>query len=226
VSFREVIQTFRRRWVVLAVGAVLTAIAGWFAIHPAPSYRAVAVLSLQAPRNENTPNQFNDGRPSIALTGALIVARLESRSGRAQLRRDGVRAKYDLAPRNSGTTATPAYLIASVEITLTTGDPAAATRWIGTIINRFGSELDSVQAGLQVPDTQRITVGVLAPPSVVPMYVVKSRALLGVALFGGIGSVLATLRLDRYLAFERYAARRRPHGADTTDRLGRRTTAE
>jgi len=199
VSLREIVGTLRRRWVVLAAGCLLTAIAGWVAIHPAPTYKAVAVITLRAPRTENTPNQFSDGRPSIALTGALISARMESRSGAERLRRDGVVGKYDLAPRNSGSSATPAYLIASVEVSVITHDGAAALRSVQTIVEQFKVELDTVQADWRVPGGDRITVAVLAPPGLIPMRVVKSRALLGVALLGGIGSVLVALWLERYL---------------------------
>jgi hypothetical protein len=210
VSLGEIFRTLRRRWVVLAVGAALTAVAGWLAINPTPTYRAVAVVTLRAPRNENLPNQFNDGRPSIALTGALISARLKSRSGDAQLRADGVVGDYDLKPRNSGTSATPAYLIASVEVTVVTDRGPSALSSLDAVLHRFDTELDAVQAEWRVPEGDWIKVAVLNPPSVAPTVVVRSRALLGVAVLGTIASLAGAMWLDRWLVRRRKAGRGRP----------------
>jgi hypothetical protein len=210
VTLREIVRTLRRRWVVLAVGVVATAIAGWVVIHPGPTYEAKSLITLRAPRSQSVPNQFNDGRPSIALTGSLIAARLKSRSGEEQLRRDGVVGKYDLVPRNSGTSATPMYLIALLEVTAITHSEADGLRTVRTIVSRFASELDAVQAEWQVPGAERIGVAELAPPSIIPLHVLKSRALAGVALLGGFGTVLAALWLDGPLARRQRRARRAP----------------
>jgi len=146
------------------------------------------------------PNQFNDGRPSIALTGALISARLQSRSGELQLRQAGVVGKYALTPRNSGTSATPAYIIASVEVTNETGSARSALRGIEAIVNTFRSELDVIQADWGVPAELWITVATLAPPSAAPVLVLKSRALLGIAVLGFAASILLAMRLDEFQA--------------------------
>jgi hypothetical protein len=174
VSLREVIGTLRRRWVVVLVGWFVTLVAGWVAIHPTPVYKGITVITLRAPRSENLPNQFNDGRPSIALTGALISARLQSRSGELQLRQAGVVGKYALTPRNSGTSATPAYIIASVEVTNETGSARSALRGIEAIVNTFRSELDVIQADWGVPAELWITVATLAPPSAAPVLVLRA----------------------------------------------------
>jgi len=200
VSLREVIGTLRRRWVVVLVGWFVTLVAGWLAIHPTPVYKGISVITLRAPRSENLPNQFNDGRPSIALTGALISARLQSRSGELQLRQAGVVGKYALTPRNSGTSATPAYLIASVEVTNETGSARSALRGIEAIVSTFRSELDVIQGDWGVPADKWITVATLAPPSAAPILVLKSRALLGIAVLGFAASILIALRVDEFQA--------------------------
>jgi len=182
------------------VGWFVTLVAGWLAIHPTPVYKGITVITLRAPRSENLPNQFNDGRPSIALTGALISARLQSRSGELQLRQAGVVGKYALTPRNSGTSATPAYIIASVEVTNETGSARSALRGIEAIVNTFRSELDVIQADWGVPAELWITVATLAPPSAAPVLVLKSRALLGIAVLGFAASILLAMRLDEFQA--------------------------
>jgi len=201
MSFREIFTVLLRRWAVLAAGLVVTASVGWVAIHPTPTWKAVSVLTLRGPRSEASPNQFSDGRPSIALTGALISERLASGSGDAQLRQDGVRGRYQLAPRNSGTSATPAYAIPSVEISVITTSQVVAMRSVNLILERFRSELALVQDEWGVQAGERITGAILAPPGLIAMPVVKSRVLLGIALFGGTASVLLALWIDMFLAW-------------------------
>jgi hypothetical protein len=226
VSLREIVSTLSRRWAVLVVGAVVTALAGWVGIHPAPTYDAKSLITLRAPRSQNVPNQFNDGRPSLALTGTLVAARLKSRSGEAQLRRDGVAGKYDLVPRNSGTTATPLYIIALLEIQVVTNSERDALRSVKAIVSRFASELDAMQAEWDVPGAERISIAELAPPAILQMHVLKDRVLLGIALLGGIGSALAALWLDGPLArWQRRRAWRAPAGRGTRRAQPRRMLA-
>jgi hypothetical protein len=200
VSLRELIGTLRRRWVVLAVGWFVTLVACWVATHPTPVYKAVTVITLRAPRNGDLPNQFSDGRPSIALTGALISARLKSRSGEAELRRAGVVGKYALTPRNSGTSATPAYLIASIEVTTQTGSARSALAGLRAIVTTFQEELDGMQAEWGVAPSDWIRVATLAPASASRVQVLTSRALLGMGAFGVSATIALALWLDPYLS--------------------------
>jgi hypothetical protein len=167
---------------------------------------------LRAPRNDDLPNQFNDGRPSIALTGALISARLRSRSGEAELRQAGVVGKYALTPRNSGTSATPAYLIASIEVTTETGSARTALAGIDAIVATFRHELDQMQAEWGVSPSNWISVAILAPPSALPVQVLKSRAVLGLGTLGFAGTIVVALWLDPYLSRPRQARWNLPLG--------------
>lgn len=217
MSSREVIEALRRRWPVIVVGVVLTGLFGWLTAHPQQTYKAVTVIALQPPQTPQHPNRLTDLRPSVALTAAMLTRRLKSPSGDAQLRQAGVRGGYEIAPRNSGTTQTPAYAIPSVEVSVTSADRAAALRSVQVLVTAFDDELNSLQKEWGVALTDRISVVVLAPPTALVLLPVKSRALLGSTLLGAIITVASAFWMDRYAAHRRASART----AQTNGRVAR-----
>jgi hypothetical protein len=214
VSLREVIEVLRRQWRVLVIGVVLTGLLGWLAAHPQPTFKAVTVIALQPPQTPRHPNRLTDLRPSIALTAAMVTRRLSSQSGDARLRSQGVQGNYAMAPRNSGTTQTPAYAIPSVEVSVTTNDRATALGSVTQLVTAFDAELTDLQKEWAVAVDDRISVVVLAPPTALALLPVKSRALAGSALLGTMGTVMAALWRNRHMGRRRRAlgrfARPRP----------------
>jgi hypothetical protein len=207
VSPREVLEALRRRWYVVVAGLLLTALTGWLVTHPQPTYRAVTVIALQPPQTPVHPNRLLDLRPSIALTAAMVTQQLKSRSGDAQMRSDGVIGDYALAPRNSGTTQTPAYAIPSVEASVIAHDQEGTVRSVDVIVAAFRDALGDLQRQWEVPATDRITVVTLAPPNALLLPVVKTRALLGVGLIGAAVTAMASIWLDHVVARRRRDAR-------------------
>jgi hypothetical protein len=197
VSFREVIEALGRQWRVLVVGVVTTGLFGWLAAHPQPTFKAVTVIALQPPQTPLHPNKLTDLRPSVALTAAMVTRRLESEAGDAGLRSNGVRGTYEIAPRNSGTRQTPAYSIPSVEMSVTAHDSATAFNSVERLASAFDAELAALQREWAVAAEDLITVTVLAPPTAQALLPVKSRALVGAALLGTIGTAMAALWFDR-----------------------------
>ena len=203
---RDVFQSLRRRWWILACGLLITLIAGYFAAQPPTMYRAVEVFAVRPPQTPDIPNQLAGLRPSVATFSAGVAQRLSSPSGRGDLRNEGVTGPYVLTPRNSGTRQTPEYLIASVQVTTTEADEATALRSLATVTEAFRRELNKLQDEWNVSANERITITMLAEPSATQLPHSRVRALGGSLLLGGGISVAAALWLDEFLVRRRRRA--------------------
>jgi hypothetical protein len=184
MGLREVIGALVRRWPVWLVGMVLTLGAGWVVIHPTPSYTASEIFAAQPPVTPWSPNSLTDFRPSLAITAALVAQLLKSPSGEALLHSRGLVGTYNLVPRNSGTQQNPAYIIPSVQATVTSADQDQAAASTTILLRAFDEDLKSLQDQWNVPANLRITITVLAPIAVTESVEAKSRALAGVAILG------------------------------------------
>lgn len=224
MSPREVIETLLRRWPIWSAVLLLTAAAGWFVAHPTPTYIASEIVAVEPPSTDILPNQLTDLRPSLAITSAVVAQRLKNTTAEAQLRRTGVVGDYDLVPRNSGTTQNPAYLIPSIQITVTAHDAEAAARSVALVLTAFTNELVSLQDEWAVAGAQRLSIEVLAPTGIQAVVRAKSRALAGAGLVGLGVALTTTLWSDRVLrrrnpnrAPRRLRIRWRPHWMDPRD---------
>jgi hypothetical protein len=209
VSFRNVVRALMRRWVVLALAAALTLAGALVVVKPGVVYRATAVVRVKPPETPQDPTGLTDFRPSLAVIGAAVVTVLKSPSGTAELRRAGVSGTYDLAPRNTGTTKTEAYVVPTVEISVRGTDAAETDRQVGVVIQHFGAHLRALQSGVNVPAQRYIVSDELVPATALPLQGVKSRGLIGVAALGGVGGVAGALWVDEYLRNRRPGARHR-----------------
>ncbi|MDH6123739.1 hypothetical protein [Kitasatospora sp. GP82] len=207
MSFRGVVRALLRRWYVLVLAAVVTLAGAVVVAKPEAVYRSAAVVRVKPPETRQDPTGMTDFRPSLAVIGAAVVTVMKSPSGTAELRRAGVGGDFDLAPRNTGTTKTEAYVVPTVEISVKGGDPKEADREVGVIVQHFGTELRKLQDGLNVPKQRYITSDQLVPPTALPVLGVRSRGLVGVAALGVLGGVAGALWTDEYLRSR--ASRRR-----------------
>jgi hypothetical protein len=199
----QLARALRRRWLVLLVGMVATALVGLVVTHPRPTYNGSEVFAIQPPATPRVPNQLTGLGPSLALTGAAVARRLKSPARLAELRRQGMSDEYDVVPRNSGTTQNPSYWIPSIQILVTGHDEAQVLRSVATLFTAFQADLEALQDEWGVATSQRITTTVLAPPSAARLWPRKSRALAGVGLLGAAGSVAVALWCEEVLGRRR-----------------------
>ncbi|MCZ9345521.1 hypothetical protein NGM37_48070, partial [Streptomyces sp. TRM76130] len=146
-----------------------------------------------------------------------VVQQLESPAGRAELTEAGVRGPYQLVPRNSGTSATPQYLIPSVQVQAERAGAAEADTAVQRIIDVYTRHVADIQDAQDVAPSLRISASVLVAPSAAPVRGARSRALAGTALLGTTATVLAALWCDRCV---RRRGKRTGSPADPLSRAG------
>ncbi|WP_405528140.1 hypothetical protein OG592_09595 [Streptomyces avidinii] len=207
----ELVRALRRRWYVLIVAGVLAAAGAVQVLHPTQTYLSTAIVVLKPPVTDNQPNQLANLQPPLAAVSYAAVQQLDSPAGAAELRAAGVSGTYRLIPRNSGTSVTPRYLIPSLQIQAEQAGPAAADTAVRKIIEIYTRHLTDLQAQQGVPDSARMSVTLLVPPTAVVQTGTKSRGLAGTALLGAVGGVVAALWTDRLLTRR---SRRRRTAAD------------
>ncbi|MGW1589873.1 hypothetical protein [Streptomyces sp. NPDC002386] len=202
----NVADALLRRWYVVLAALLLTAAAAYQVVRPAPQYTGSAVVVLKPPVTRNQPNQLTNLQPPLALVSYGVVQQLESPAGERELRAAGVQGTYHLVPRNSGTSATPRYLIPSLQIQSQAAGPDAAVTAVRRIVDVYTKHVDAMQSAQRVPAGSRITASVLTSPSAAEVRGDRSRGLAGTGLLGLAGGVVGALWLDRYLMSRREAA--------------------
>ncbi len=210
MSPSELVHALLRRWYVLVLAMVLTAAGAYHVLRPTQLYLGSAVVVLKPPVTGSQPNQLTNLQPGLATVSYAVIQQLESPAGTAELSAAGVHGTYRLVPRNSGTSATPRYLIPSLQVEAELTDPAAAARAVQQIINAYSAHLRDLQAAQGTPAASQITAYVLVPPSAGAMYGSKVRGLAGTALLGIVGGVLCALWTERYA--QRRSSRRGGRG--------------
>ncbi|MGW2650188.1 hypothetical protein ACWC2T_36125 [Streptomyces sp. NPDC001393] len=195
-----------RRWYVVVVALLLTAVGAYQVVRPAPQYVGSAVVVLKPPVTQNQPNQLTNLQPPLAVVSYAVVQQLQSPSGARELNAAGVHGTYRLVPRNSGTSATPRYLIPSLQVQSRASGPDAAVLAVRRIIGVYTRHVAQMQTAQAVPAGSRITASVLTSPSAAEVQGDKSRGLAGVSLLGLVAGVLGALWLDRYLMNRRQVA--------------------
>lgn len=194
----NVADALLRRWYVVAVALLLTLAGAYRVMRPAPQYVGSAVVVLKPPVTQNQPNQLTNLQPPLAVVSYGVVQQLQSPAGAAELRAAGVRGTYHLVPRNSGTSATPRYLIPSLQVQSQASGADAAVTAVRRIIDVYTRHVEALQTAQKVPVYGRITASILTSPSAAEVQGDRSRGLAGTALLGAAGGVLGALWLDRY----------------------------
>ncbi|MER6735078.1 hypothetical protein [Streptomyces puniciscabiei] len=197
MSPRDVAEALLRRWYVLVLALLLTAAGAYRVLHPAPQYLSSAVVVLKPPVTGNQPNQLTNLQPPLATLSYGVIQQLESSAGRKELHAAGVHGTYQLIPRNSGTSATPRYLIPSVQVQAQRGGAAEADTAVRRVIDAYTRHVTELQDAQGVAPAARISASVLVAPSAAPVQGTRTRALAGTALLGGIAGILGALWFDQ-----------------------------
>ncbi|ALV31884.1 hypothetical protein [Streptomyces sp. CdTB01] len=198
MSPRDVAEALLRRWYVLLLALLLTAAGAYKVLHPAPRWLSSAVVVLKPPVTGSQPNQLTNLQPPLATLSYGVIQQVESPAGRRELAAAGVQGTYQLIPRNSGTSATPRYLIPSVQVQARRGDAVEADAAVQRVIEVYSRHVAAVQEKEGVAPGARITASVLVAPSAAPVQGNRSRALAGTALLGATAGLLGALWLDRF----------------------------
>jgi hypothetical protein len=190
---REVHRRARAWWLAVPI-LLVTMVGGYYATHPAPRFRAQAVVQVEAPAAEqakaDNPNPYADQKASLAATAALIAQGLSSDSSAAQLHAEGMSAGYSLTPRNSGTTQEPYYWLPRLDITADGPSIPAAGASLRILLGALNADLDDLQNRVGVDAGDRVRTQLLVSPSTTVVPVRKTRALAGVLLIGGGAAAL------------------------------------
>ncbi|MBY8339121.1 hypothetical protein LXH13_34805 [Streptomyces spinosirectus] len=194
----NVADALLRRWYVVVAALLVTIAGAYFVLRPAPQYVGSAVVVLKPPVTRNQPNQYTNLQPPLAVVSYGVVQQLRSPAGTEELHAAGVRGTYQLIPRNSGTSATPQYLIPSLQVQSQASGPDAAVTAVRRIIDVYTRHVEQLQSAQHVPSGARITASVLTTPSAAAVRGNKTRGLAGVALLGLAAGVVGALWLDRY----------------------------
>ncbi|GGV59178.1 hypothetical protein GCM10010294_06960 [Streptomyces griseoloalbus] len=198
MSPRDVAEALLRRWYVLLLGLLLTAAGTYQVLRPAPQYVSSAVVVLKPPVTGNQPNQLTNLQPPLATLSYGVVQQLESPAGREELNAAGVRGAYQLIPRNSGTSATPRYLIPSVQVQARRAGAVEADTAVQRVVDVYTRHVADLQDAQGIAPGLRISASVLVAPSATPVQGSRTRALAGTALLGGTAAILGALWCDRY----------------------------
>ncbi|MFF8865141.1 hypothetical protein ACF08B_24130 [Streptomyces sp. NPDC015139] len=209
----NVADALLRRWYVVVLALLLTAAGAYRVVRPAPQFTGSAVVVLKPPVTRNQPNQLTNLQPPLALVSYGIVEQLQSPAGARELRAAGVRGTYHLVPRNSGTSATPRYLIPSLQVQSQASGSDAAVTAVRRIIDVYTEHVERLQTAQGVSAGARITAAVLVAPSAAEVQGDRGRGLAGTALLGAAAGVLGALWLDRYLLGRRTVSPGRHAGA-------------
>ncbi|HET9168058.1 MAG TPA: hypothetical protein VFN97_01445 [Actinospica sp.] len=194
MTFQAVLAALRARRLVATAVLLCVLAAGAYALHRGPVYQADAEVVLTPPRTPSSPNTLAAVTPSIAAAGLAADDLLLSPNESPRLRALGVLDPFTVVPRNNGTTETPAYRVPTEEITVTGGDAAAVLDEADTLVAEFAAELRAMQTSAGVATRAQITVGVLAPPIVVPLHGSHSRGAVAVVLLAIGAAVAAAVR--------------------------------
>ncbi|MHA6765002.1 hypothetical protein [Streptacidiphilus sp. PAMC 29251] len=233
MSPAELVRALLRRWYVLAVALLLTMAGCYHVLRPTQLYLSSAVVVLKPPVTGNQPNQFANLQPTLAAVSYAVLQQLESPAGEQELAAAGVHGTYHLVPRNSGTSATPHYLIPTVQVQSELTDPDAANSTVQRIITLYTAHVQALQTDHRIANASMMSVDVLVPPSALAVHGTKSRGLAGTLLLGGAGGVLAALWTDRLLLgrqrkreLTEHQMPRRSQDFHQNHSLARSTTAE
>lgn len=210
----NVADALLRRWYVVLAALLLTMGGAYFVVRPTPQYIGSAVVVLKPPVTRSQPNQYTNLQPPLAVVSYGVVQQLQSPAGTKELRAAGVTGSYHLIPRNSGTSATPQYLIPSLQVQSQASSADAAVTSVRRIVEVYSAHVKQMQSAEQVPAEAWITPSVLTSPSAAEVQGTKSRGLAGTALLGLAAGVIGALWLDRYAMSRRTApqGRRRSSG--------------
>ncbi|MEU6372632.1 hypothetical protein [Streptomyces sp. NPDC046909] len=206
----NVADALLRRWYVVVAALLLTAGLAYQVVRPAPQFTGSAVVVLKPPVTQNQPNQYTNLQPPLAVVSYGVVQQLRSPAGEKELRAAGVRGTYHLVPRNSGTSATPRYLIPSLQVQSQASGSEAAVSAVSRIIDVYTRHVEELQTAQGVPESARITASVLVAPSAAAVQGDKSRGLAGAGLLGLAFGVVGALWFDRYALRRRKRASAAP----------------
>lgn len=198
MSPRDVAEALLRRWYVCVLALLLTAVGAYPVIRPAPQYLSSAVVVLKPPVTGNQPNQLTNLQPPLATLSYGVIQQLRSPAGERELKAAGVHGRYQLIPRNSGTSATPAYLIPSLQVQARGADPVEADTTVRRIIDVYSAHVADIQETQGISAGARINASVLVAPSAARVQGTKSRAVAGTALLGATAALLSALWFDQY----------------------------
>lgn len=207
MSVRAVVTVMRRRWYVLAMALLCTAVAV-LVVHKRPlSYEACAELFVMAPRTSLNPNVYTNEAGSLDSMTGLVTRALMSPAMQAKIRSEGY-AEYDAEMTNTGSNENPLYGEPSLQICSTSRDSDLAMRTAKVATQEYQLIMEQRQAQQKVNHKLMMTVSVVAAPVALPIRGHPSQAYLGVGLFGVIAGMAVTLWSDPFLVGRRRHSQR------------------
>jgi len=224
MDFLDALRVLVRRWIVVLLGLLLTAGAGFYAITVVPTeYQARAQYVLLLPSSStgsnNPTNPYTNLNAGLIFAASLIASDLSTKTVARELVDEGFESDFSIA---LGTSGGPAL---DVIVTGADRDDVLETR--DELLRRFDDELGSLQRIPGIPQSQLIfsrTNAVDPVAEVVPG--AKRKALLLIAAIGLVLTLIVAFTVD---GLARRRSRRKaetPAGPDLDEERGTPTSAE
>ncbi|MHB1289797.1 hypothetical protein [Georgenia sp.] len=192
MQFSDLLAVIRRRWLVVVLGVVLTALLGFGATRLVPiEFEAKSSILVIPPTS--TPN--TGGNPYLALGGLQVVADVLARamsdpSTVEEVTPPGGAAEFVVEPDAS--TSGPMLVVTTTDIS-----PEGAVELLARVVELAPEKLSVLQSSVDAPPQTQLEIAVIAQDTeALPLYKGLIRALL-VVVAAGLGLTAAlTVAID------------------------------
>lgn len=213
----EFIRLLCRRWPVVVVGAVLTALGGHLLVNRAPLYYCHTQVMVLPPVEQHTVNVLTRGPYSLTELAAVLVTDynhgerpLQMNSGEATLYGEEVRSGTVVHLHNSGGQWVSIFDQPVIEVEVVDPDPRKVTAETAGVITTLTRILDSRQRALGIAQTSRVSLRESpSAPVVAEVRGARSRTAGGVLLVGVWATLVASYLADRVIGRRRLGGGRR-----------------
>jgi hypothetical protein len=209
----------RRRWLVVALGLMCTALA-LALVHKRPiDYQDCASVALIAPKTGDFPNGYDNPQETLVATTGLVTEKVMSPAMQHQLAAEGMTASYDAEVLNTGSDVAPTFSEPLTTVCSTSYNPTIALNTTNGVVASMGTILDEIQSDAKVSPPYFITDKIIVPSAALPILGHPSQALIGVALIGLTLAVSLAMWFDTIM--QRRSRRFQALLAQAAPRLGR-----
>ena len=207
----EWLTVLLRRWPVLVIGLLCTAVAVYL-VHKRPIvYQSCGDVIMAPPKSHQHPNIYTNLQASLVDSTGLIATQLMSTQMQQHFRAQGLTADYQAQVHNTGTSETPSYGEPEMDVCSSSYDSAMALSTTEAVLKEFGAVLHQRQVAAHITPRYGAAAALIAGPGSLPVLGHPSQAYLGVAVIGFTCTVVIALWIDPFLrrrARRRRAARR------------------
>lgn len=198
--FLDALKLLARRWVVVVVGVLLTAGAGFAVMKMVPTtYQASSQMLILLPpeaSGRTTPtNPYLNLQPGQTTTASLVAGTITTKDSQLAMVKAGFPSSYSVALIPG---AGPLLVITTKDT-----DPKAALATRNAVMDRVDAELAQIQSEVSVPKRQMMHTSRSSVSGADVLPGSRLRALMATTAAGGLLILLVAFSLDRLLGRRR-----------------------